>query len=135
MGALLTFWNTQKKALKMFEHSNNSVIEMEKMSFLSVVLSTINSRDWSFSYLVISSYQSPLYSWNEIYDAGKCSSGKCLFGEMSLRELPVWELSIREMSSGNCPSGKCPSETYLAKMAFSATVSRKTCEQIGSILC
>ena len=31
----------QKKAWKMFEHSNNSVIEMEKMSFLSVVLSAI----------------------------------------------------------------------------------------------
>ena len=128
MGALLTFWNTQKKALKMFEHSNNSVIEMEKMSFLSVVLSAIIVEDTETS--VISSYHSPLFSWNEIYDSGKCSSRKCLFGEISLRELPVRELSIREISSG-----KYPSETYLAKMAFSATVSRKICEQIGSILC
>ena len=31
----------QKKALKMFERFNNSVIEMEKMLFLSVVLSAI----------------------------------------------------------------------------------------------
>ena len=132
MGAPLIFWNTQKKALKMFEHFNNCDRNGEDVvSFRGI---NSHNRDWNFTYLVISSYQSALHSWNEICDSGKCSSGKCLFGEMSFEKLPVWELSVREMSSGNFPSGKCPSETYPTKMAFSATVSRKTCEQIGSIL-
>ena len=64
-----------------------------------------NSRD--LTYLVLSSYHSPLYSWKEICDLGKRPSGKCPFGKMS---------SIK------CPSGKCPFE----KLSIQGTVLRGT---------
>ena len=59
---------------------------------------------WTFHFVLLiyllSSYQSPLHSWNEICDSGKRPSGKCQFGEMSFGKLSVGKKSVGEMYVG-----------------------------------
>lgn len=87
-----------------------------------------NSRDWNFTYLVLSSYQSLLYSRQKykmirvnvrrrIFRSGKCHSRNCLSEKTSVKRNARW---------GNCPSRNYPSEKFLWVTVHQQNVRRKT---------
>ena len=95
------------------------------ISFRGII--SIISRNWNCTFLVLGSYQSLLYFWNEICVLEKCQSGKCSFGEISVRKLSEGEMPIQGIvHSGDSPLGNYPSGNSPSGKCLQGTVHRGT---------